>query len=246
MPTAREVVPNTKLTGSELKTILRADFERLLDNEGMLSAHIAFGRVSYAINLKMHVDNPFHPESEIAMASRQVGTNLVAADAKLGAIEPVPLADPSLDASVAATKLQRNITSPNAERVRHGLPVPAIRTQQDGTTITEKITYPKESLPDLPDEDVAITDTSAQAAQEWGQPVPQTHEEVVADLHAEFENNRQCKCGHLQGNHALSGICTKCGEATCAAFRDASIPDATPEGPQAWPVVPGDGSEATS
>lgn len=247
MPTNREVVPNTKLAGHEIRKILAADFERLLDNEGLLSAHIAFGRVSYTIDLKMHIDNPFHPESHIHTASRQIGRNIVSDNPDLAAIEPSPLDNPSADATVEALRLTRNITSPNAERVRHEMPVPAIRRQADGTTTTEKITYPLDALPDLPPEDVAITDTSAEAAAAWGQPIPQAKLPTVEDDSAQqLANAVMCKCGHAHGNHALSGICTKCpgqSDNPCVQFRDVAIPD-QPEGkPQAWAVVPGDGND---
>lgn len=243
MPTSNEVVPNTKLAGHELKNILRADFDKLLENEGLLSSHIAFGRIGYTLEMRLHTDNPYYPESSIRHESRQVASNIVDKDPKLSAIERSPLDNPSEDALVSSTQLDRNITSPNAERVRHGMPVPAIRRQLDGTTTTEQITYPKDSLPDLPEEDMTITDTSSRAAADWGQPLPPSPQQLVEDAEVEARNSRLCHCGCTSAGHALSGICTKCGEAKCPTFRHAAIPlpDAPP--PQAWPVKPGDGSD---
>src|SRR5437773_8299791 len=96
-----EKVVNNALSGTELQDILRADFDKLLKNEGLLSPHVAYGRLGYTITLKMHLSNPMlndYPSITV----------------KGG--ESVPLKDPSKDAEVAAQMLHREIDSPNKER----------------------------------------------------------------------------------------------------------------------------------
>ena len=53
------------------------------------------------------------------------------------------------------------ITSPNAERIRVGMPVPVITRAQDSTRQVEMIQYPPQ--PELGEGDVTITDTTPAA-----------------------------------------------------------------------------------
>ncbi len=127
MPTSSEVVPNTPLSGIELKELISQDFAHLLAEDGMLADYMAFGRCAYRITLELQLDNPTYPKSTTETHSRHY-----------------PLKPLSTKASVLEGKVQRKVTSPNAERLRSGQPVPVQRKQQDGTTITEKVTYPKD------------------------------------------------------------------------------------------------------
>lgn len=163
---SRETVVNKALSGSELKRIMLADFERALDNDGLLSPHIAYGRISYTLIYRLHMDNPMRPESEMKVDSKPMGKNVVERAPEYAAIEHPPLDNASDDSVVSATTVDRKIDSPNAERVRTGIPVPVRVKQMDGTTTEEQITYPPQ--PDLGEGDVTVTDSTDEAAKEWG------------------------------------------------------------------------------
>lgn len=174
---SRETVVNKALSGSELKRIILADFERALDNDGLLSPHIAYGRISYTLIYRLHMDNPMRPESEMKIDSKPMGKNVVEGAPEYGAIEHPPLTDATDDQVVSATTVDRVITSPNAERVRVGIPIPVRVKQMDGTTTEEQITYPPQ--PDLGDGDVTVTDSTDEAEREWGIKM------ADADMHGE-------------------------------------------------------------
>lgn len=144
-PSARETVMNRALSGSELKSLIRADFERLLANDGLLSNHVAYGRISYQIVLRKHLDNSLQRLDESFVDSQPAP----------------PLADPSPDAIASGDTLTRTISSPNAERVRTGIPIPVAVKQQDGTTTVENVQYPPDDS--LGDGDVQITDSTPEA-----------------------------------------------------------------------------------
>jgi hypothetical protein len=158
MTTMRETAINKPLGGAELRELLRADFERLLAGEGALSNHIAYGRVGWQIILRLHTANPLSPVAEIQ--SRPSGGT--------PGVEPAPLRNlsPDDEDAIGGTTLQRTITSPNAERVREGLPVPVETRQQDGTRQVEKIVYPRPK--DMGDGEVTIVDSTADAKAAFG------------------------------------------------------------------------------
>jgi hypothetical protein len=177
MTTLKETAINKPLTGLELSTIIERDFrERLLPNEGSLSAHIAYGRCAYEIVLRLHTANPMMPVTEINVRSRAAGVNEIderrdadgnvtrEARPELAALEAAPLTDATND-SVGGTTLTRKITSPNAERVREGLPVPVEVRQQDGTKTVEQVVYPKQ--PGAGDGDVKVEDSTNEAKAAW-------------------------------------------------------------------------------
>jgi len=167
MPSGRETVVNRALSGGELKKLILADAQRLVDNEGLLSEHIAFGRVSYILSLKLHVDNPFMPDSTIELPSRKAPSDKIAVEPVLEALESAPLTAPSPAAEVAAMELERAITSPNAERLRNSMPVPVQVRQQDSTTTSESIVYPPGSFPEIGPGEVMIRDASAALKAAW-------------------------------------------------------------------------------
>lgn len=171
MPSSSERVPNRPLSGAELKTLITADLERLISAEGLLSPHIAFGRVRYELSLTLHLDNAMRPQSTTVVVSRPPSVQALAVDESLAAIEGAPpLPDPSSEAIVSGNVLARTIDSPNAERLRAGLPIPVDRRQQDGTLITEHITYSPD--PDAPPDSghVEVVDTSDATRRLWHQP----------------------------------------------------------------------------
>jgi hypothetical protein len=159
LPISSETIVNKALSGGELKKLILADCVKLLDNEGMLSPHIGFGRVAYTITLALHLDNPFHPESVMDIASK-------ATEAPgLAALEPPPLRDPSADAVIAGSQLDRKIVSPNVERVRAGMPVTMDVRQADNTVSRQHVTYPTDDT--LGDGDVKIEDATSAAKAKW-------------------------------------------------------------------------------
>lgn len=148
------------LSGHELAKIILADTERLLQNDGLLSNHIGFGRITYEIIIRKHMDNFMLPtDTSFKISQKQNGTP----------IEDGPaLKAPSKDAIVDAHRVTREINSPNAERVRMGLPVPVDVMQPDGTTTQEHITYPAQ--PELESGNVRVDDVSEEARSAWGLP----------------------------------------------------------------------------
>jgi hypothetical protein len=165
--TSRETVVNKALTGSEVKELLRRDFERQLASEGLLSEYISYGRVSWDIRLRLHMTNWMNPESESVLPSRPIATNLVDTDPALAAVEAPPLSlSPGEESIVSASELTHSIDSPNLERVNSGMPIPVMVKQHDGTVSEQKVTYPEP--PDgTPAPDITIQDQSAEARQDW-------------------------------------------------------------------------------
>jgi hypothetical protein len=161
MPHGRETVVNKPISGQELKEILRADFERVLEGEGLLSSYMAYGRIAYDITLRLHLDNPMRPESEVRIPS--------SFHADDPALEPSPLRKPSPEAVVAGDNLHRAIKSPNEERLRHGLTLPVETRGQDGTVQTQQVKYPPQ--PELGPGDMTITDDTPAAREAWKVPV---------------------------------------------------------------------------
>jgi hypothetical protein len=155
-PIANESVVNKALSGMELREIIRADFERLLENEGLLSHYLAYGRISYDLTLRLHLDNPMQRESSINIASKpQANTP----------IEAPPLDHTSSKAVASGANVHRDINSPNAERLRHGLPLPVVTKGPDGTVQTEMVKYPPQ--PDLGPGEVTVTDTTKETRSAW-------------------------------------------------------------------------------
>jgi hypothetical protein len=169
-PTGRETVVNKALSGGELKKIILADCQRLVDAEGLLSEHIAFGRVAYSITLRLQIDNPYAAKDGVTIVSVPKRDS----SGQLGVVESLPLASPSPATELGAMTLDRKIDSPNAERLREGLPVPVVVKGQDGTTQTESIKYPPDAFPELGPGEVIIADVSAQERARFGLVEPET------------------------------------------------------------------------
>jgi hypothetical protein len=147
-----EKVVNRPLTGTELKSYLLGICERLLDAEGLLSEHIAFGKISGTIKLTLKLENAYFPESvtTIDFAKEQ------------------PIENPSGQNDFAQQTASFTMDNPNAERVRLGLPVPVETKQLDGTKQIEHILYPKDDVEDLPAQQVEVKDTTAEGKKELG------------------------------------------------------------------------------
>jgi len=164
MTTGHETVANKPLGGNELKEILRADFERLLEGEGLLSYYIAYHRLAYDITLRLHLDNPMRPESEVRIASQP--------NSKTPQATSPPLLVPSKESVVVGANLHRDIKSPNEERLRHGLTLPVVTTGPDGTIQMEQVKYPPS--PELGPGEVTLTDTSKETREAWKVTTPTT------------------------------------------------------------------------
>jgi len=149
VPTAGEIVANRPLAGSDLAKIILADVAQVLEQNGMLSGHIAYGRVSYEIRVTLHLDNPSMPSDTSAVRSVPRAHNVVAGDPALAAIEgPPPLAGADASSFVSAIERHRDIDSPNAARLAHGLPLPILRREPNGQIVEELVKYPSTAVPD--------------------------------------------------------------------------------------------------
>ena len=150
MPTTSERIVNRPLTGTELKEYLRKICNRLLDAEGLMSEHIAFGKVSGNIKLTLKLENAYFPESVTSIDfAKEDPAAPITGENELG--------------QQTATWTMDN---PNAERVRLGLPVPVETKQLDGTRQIEHIQY--DDIKDLPPQQVEVEDTTVAAKKELG------------------------------------------------------------------------------
>jgi hypothetical protein len=149
MPTVNETIPQRALSGGELKRLLIDDFMRLINNHSQLTDYIAYGRITYVINLDLHVDRPFGTGDRTeatSVASKPFGKNLTEGEKapmpELAAVETPPMVQPSSMAEKLVQKLTRVVSSPNAERLRLGMPVPVEVRQRDGSVRVEEVKYP--------------------------------------------------------------------------------------------------------
>jgi len=143
MPSVNEQIVNKKLSGAEVKQLILEDFKKQLDNDGALADIVAYGRITWRIILRLQFDNFYNPES----------SSWVDARPKLDTpVEAFPLSGGGVQ---SASELTHEVTSPNVERIRAGIPVPAEVKQYDGTTTMENIVYPKDMVepvePDIQD-----------------------------------------------------------------------------------------------
>lgn len=145
MPIASETVPNRSLSAPEVRELLTRDFTRMLDGLSILQSCAAFGRVSW--HLKLIIFNEQGVPTDIDLTSRAEAKNLIEHTPSLAAVESHPLSPVETEGEQLtainrlARTLSRNVVSPNAERLREGLPVPVDIKQSDGTTRQETISY---------------------------------------------------------------------------------------------------------
>lgn len=170
MPTAKEIVENRPLTGTELQTIIRNDFETMLSKQPMLNGIMAFGRVSYEVTLKIHIDNPSHPHHVFMHKSRPATVAEKIESPSKEALEPFPLTGPSDDSLIMATETSHVIQSPNRARVEDGLPVSISVRNQGGHLEEKQVQYPAEQLPPAEIPSRVTRDVSVEVAKEVGLP----------------------------------------------------------------------------
>lgn len=190
MPTARESVQNRPLTGAELKKIILADVDSILDNLGVLTSTMAFGRCAYDVRVVLHIDNVLMPEHSIEDGSVRASRQEVEASPELAAIERAPLTETSGEDVVLAAERQRRIASPNAERSRLGLPVTITRRLQDGTSEETKVEYPPDgNVGDGDVTDAPSDEAAARARERYGLPPLPTAPEPAMDTSVEADTS---------------------------------------------------------
>lgn len=142
MPTSREVVVNKPLTGTELAEIMKQDVAKLLAGDGFYTSFIAYPRCAYEIRITLHMDNPVCPKQEAIATSRKAAVNHLPDRPELASLDSLPLPDASPESVLQSTEIHRDIPSPNAARVTHGLPIDVTIREQNGMTSEKKVLYP--------------------------------------------------------------------------------------------------------
>lgn len=153
-PTASEVVPNRPLTSLEVRDLLHRDFEKMLDGFSTLGSMASFGRVSWQIKLTFVTETG---QQDSFIDSRPHAVNIIVGEGRRAESKPAPeqyknIAQHPLKSALsraAGISLTRHATSPNAERLRNGLPVPVDVKQSDGQVRQETIQYqPDPAMPE--------------------------------------------------------------------------------------------------
>jgi hypothetical protein len=113
MPLKSQTLPNRRLTGAELMTILEKRFHEMLARDYAFTPNVAYGRVAVNITLTMHI---------AGVTSEHVVRSYTKAD---GVVEgEPPLAEPvEEDAALIALTRDFKMDNPNLERVAAGLPI---------------------------------------------------------------------------------------------------------------------------
>lgn len=187
MPAGREQIANTPLAGNEVRELILADTRRLVESHGLLSNHVAYGRIGYEVIVRLHLGAAQFDSSSVAdvakndtsMKSAPIARNIVDGHEELRALETPPLAGASDDDTVVlGERVTRSIDSPNSERLRAGLPIPTMVRNQDGSYRTEYVQ--RAAQPDLGSGNVRMDDVTDEARSAWGLP-PERMEQVLAD-----------------------------------------------------------------
>jgi hypothetical protein len=171
MPTSKEIVAQRPLQAAEARKIIVSDVDNILAQSGLFSGHIAYGRLAYEVRVILHMDNPAYPKDESVIRSKPYPKDVIEGEhghPELEAIEKLPLRDPSPDAYLAADELHREIVSPNAARVEHGLPITVIRREQNSETREELVHYDKSAIEGQanPNPEPVITDVTESVRKE--------------------------------------------------------------------------------
>lgn len=161
MPTSRETVANRALNGHELRDIIRRQFDRLLEADGMLTPGVAYGRVAFKVQLTLHMDQLMMQPVPSFVHSAPADKVSVEGKPALAALEAFPLRRPGPDAEVGSLQLTYEIDSPNQERLRHDLPITLESRGQDGQVTQHPVHYPAPE--GLGDGQVAIEDVTQDA-----------------------------------------------------------------------------------
>jgi hypothetical protein len=175
MPLNQETIPNKPLSGIEVKGLILQDLEKLLDNDCMLTEYIAHGRISWKVRYSLCFDNPLLPASEMSYATRKPAHK---EQDPVPGLDQFPLSESSPEMSFSAHEISREVDSPNAERLRTGIPVEVVGVDDDGRRTTKLVKYDTdETIPekvetrDVTDEERAHHDIK-----------PAVSDEVVAGI----------------------------------------------------------------
>lgn len=146
MPLNQETIPNKPLNGIEIRDLMMRDLEKMLANDCMVSDNLAYGRISWKLRYSLNFDNPVLQNSEISYATRPHAHN---DPNKIDQLEAFPLEKPSTEAVFSSSEAERNVESPNAERLRAGIPVEVQTIDDEGKRVGKLVQY--ENSPDNPD-----------------------------------------------------------------------------------------------
>lgn len=133
--------PAKPLTGAELRQIIMKDIGTILDGDGMLATHIAYGRIGYDVTVKLHSSRLVDPTWQNKTTSRKPTVQDSENNPALEALDAFPLSNPEEDAIAAGTTRSREIDSPNAARIFAGLPISAVMREADGEIVEKSIHY---------------------------------------------------------------------------------------------------------
>lgn len=146
---AQDAQPNKALSGVELAKIITNDITNILEQDGMLTGHIAYTKVAYSITVKIMTANPIIPNWTNKTKSKTSTEQQVAGNEALAAVHAFPLktADGDETANIGVERT-RQIISPNQSRIENGLPISVNLRGPDGDIREEKVHYDVEMLPD--------------------------------------------------------------------------------------------------
>jgi hypothetical protein len=140
MPLSTETIPQKGLSGRELQELIVGDLKELLSRDGMFQPHVAYGRISYEVEVRLHLDNFTYPKHLAILKSKS--------SKEKPQVENAPkLKDPSEGAIELDLQRTRNVVSPNATRIAEGMPV-RVQVVEDGKLVEKELNYDKEILPE--------------------------------------------------------------------------------------------------
>lgn len=170
MPASNEQIKNRLLSGAELSKIIQHNVTDILGRDGMFTSRIAFGRVSYEVRVTLHLDNPSYPEHVSVTVSRPPSDQQAEANPALKAIElGMPLKNASEESMVIATEVTATISSPNAARIEHELPLITQALNANGYREDKEIKYTGDPIDPVKAGNVAtLKDVSEEQAAKMG------------------------------------------------------------------------------
>lgn len=157
-------IPAKPLTGVELRQIIMKDVGAVLDGDGMLATHIAYGRIAYDVTVKLHSSRPIDPTWQNKTTSRKATVQESDNNPALAALDTFPLINPEEDAVTVGVTRSREITSPNVARIFAEIPISAVIRESDGEIREKDIMYTLEDVghPDAVDDTYTDKDLTAE------------------------------------------------------------------------------------
>lgn len=141
--------PNKPLSGVELKQIIMTDIGNILDQDSMLTSHIAYNRAAYSVTVKIMTGNPIIPNWNNRTASKKSTPQQIEKNEAMASVEsfPLQLGEEDTPANLGVERT-RQIISPNQSRIENGIPVLISFRGADGDVHEEKVMYEPDMLPD--------------------------------------------------------------------------------------------------